>query len=401
MRERAARALREVLPRGARLNRILAAGPRIEPGRTRVIIAVPAKDEAGRIEACLEALATSAGRTPDPTQLLILVNDTVDATVDRALAAAGAGSLATLVACVTLPPREAHAGTARGVAMDAACRLGAPEAVVMTTDADSRADQDWIGANLAEIGRGAALVGGRIEWNHADAVPLPPAVQRASAAECRYLDLMRRLEWLLDPDPWNPWPHHGTMSGASMAATCASYRDVGGLPRVPVSEDRAMLARYRARDLPVVFSDAARVVTSGRADGRAPGGMADTVAERLRDADAPIDAFAEPARDWLARLRWRAQARVSWRVGADLGPLCRNLGLGSRTIEAARAATAFGAAWRTIEAASRFRGRSRLRPSQLPLETARLVAIVAAAEARLRLPVKDAPPADLAAVQSP
>lgn len=365
---------RSILPARAVLRRVGHAGT--AKAGIRATVAVPAKDEQRRIGVCLESLAAACARRE--AEIVVLVNNSSDATFARALGRGAALGLTLTVAEVVLPPHLAHAGAARGVAMDAASRLARPGAALMTTDADARVAPDWIAANCAELARGAALVCGRIEMEPIDAEALPAGVKAASAQEQQYLELMRKLESLIDPDPWNPWPHHGRCSGASMAVTSARYAAVGGLPRTPCGEDRAFLQRFREHDLPAVFADAARVVVSGRTTGRAPGGMADAVAARITDPNAPIDSFGEPALDWAARLKTRALARRLHRSGAGLLALCHALDLAPAAARAACGATAFGAAWARIEAASRFRSRRLLRPSQLAPEIARLQAIIAA-----------------------
>lgn len=400
MHDKLTAALRQVLPPKAQINRIVRYGE-LEAHAATVLVAVPAMNEERRVAACIGALAASARSSGTRVLVVLLVNNTRDATLERAISAARLERVDLLAADVALPKRTAHAGTARGVALDFACRLGSAEAALFSTDADSRVNPSWIPSNLEELSRGAALVGGRVAWNPSDAVSLPERVCQASVAETHYLDLMRRLEWLTDPDPWNPWPHHGAMSGASIATTCRWYRAVGGLPRVPVGEDRAMFERYRAHDLPVVFSDRAIVATSGRATGRAKGGMADTVAERILDPDAPIDVAAEPARDWAARLSCRAQLRLVYRLGSEPTALCEALGLTIADARAIARSPCFGAAWVRTERAPRLRVKRRLRPSQLPLETARLCQLIAVAELTAKpLPSRDAPQADVIASDS-
>jgi hypothetical protein len=111
---------------------------------------------------------------------------------------------------------------------------------------------------------------------------------------------------VLDPIEWNPWPHHATISGASLALTVESYRRVGGLPRVPLGEDKALVAQLLHHDLKIRFEPGIRVVTSGRVDGRAPGGVADTLRIRSIEPEAFCDDALEPFR---IAIRRRARSR--------------------------------------------------------------------------------------------
>src|SRR5579862_6595852 len=54
-----------------------------------------------------------------------------------------------------------------------------------------------------------------------------------------YGDLLTEIAAILDPEECNPWPHHSTISGASVALTRRIYRQVGRLPLVPLGEDKA------------------------------------------------------------------------------------------------------------------------------------------------------------------
>ncbi len=341
-----------------------------------VAVAIPARNEARRIGACLDSLAKA--QSGQKLKIVVLVNNTTDDTAAVAEWRCRENGLSARILDVDLPPEMAHAGGARGLALEIAARSLPPEGALLTTDADSRVAPDWITANLAELDRGAALVGGLIEIAPAEVPDFSPEARAALRAEAHYLDLMRRLESLLDPDPWNPWPHHGGMNGASMATRRIFHDRVGGLPRVPVSEDRALLARYRSFDLPVVHSDLPRVQTSGRIVGRAPGGMADAVAARLADADTLIDQWGEPARAWGERLRLRARVRELRAVGASLGPVLRKLGIPSGTGILIEGLPTFGATWSAIEAASRLRDRHRMRPSELLLQSLRLERMILA-----------------------
>lgn len=380
-----------LLPRGSGVRRIFQS---VAPAGEPAVIAIPAHDEVDTVEGCLRALDRAIAAAGLPARVLLLVNNSRDGTFERAAACIRRHALSASVLDLTLPAEHSHVGEARGTGMDLAACLAHPAGMILTTDADTRVDVRWLAENWKEFRRGAALVCGDIALDAADAARLPRAVQVLAVMEAHYLRLMRELETLLDPDPWNPAPHHGKAGGASLAASVAAYAQVGGLPRLAVSEDRALVERFRRHDLPVVFSSAARVVTSGRTAGRAEGGMADTLAARLLDREPPFDPSVEGAFEWCTRLLFRATVRRCHREKRDLKPVCRMLGVDPGMLPPPGTAT-FGGLWHALEATGRLAARRRLHLPDLAVERARLLRLVAAmgppAEAR-RPPFHSRPP---------
>ena len=280
-------------------------------GWPRVVVALPARDEASSIAKCLAALSVAARRSGAPVTLLVSANNCSDDTA----VIAGRGRLRGVTLAVeevTLPMQMAHAGGARRHAMDRAADFAGDAGVVMTTDADSCVDPDWIAANLVELSRGADAVAGMVTFNAADRASLPVLTGRA--AEWRLSCLQARIEHLLDPRPHDPWPRHIWAWGASIALTVAAYRAVGGLPAVPLAEDRALAAAIEAGGLRLRRSYAPLVYTSPRRAGRAPGGFADLLDSYSRDPSALCDAALEPTADFARRVRARARARIAGRV---------------------------------------------------------------------------------------
>ncbi len=180
-----------------------------------------------------------------------------------------------------------------------------------------------------------------------------PSFGAARALEWRLADLHARLGSLIDPVVHDPWPNHIWAWGASLAATAAAYRTVGGMPPVPLAEDRAFAARIEAHDLRLRHSHAPVVYTSARRSGRAPGGFADLIDAYATTADTPCDAALEPTRVLVQRLQLRARCRAEGRSG-------------------------FGARWTMIEAATPALQRQRLHPDALPAEVALAERIIAA-----------------------
>ena len=114
--------------------------------RSHAIVAIPACNEAARIEACLAALATQRDGYGDPVadgafEILVFANNCTDATAEAARSFAAVCPHPVVVICETLAPEHANAGWARKRAMDlAAERLreaGHHDGMLLTTDADS------------------------------------------------------------------------------------------------------------------------------------------------------------------------------------------------------------------------------------------------------------------------
>jgi hypothetical protein len=222
--------------------------------RRRCVVAIPVKDEEQRLPACLSALANQRNRDGRPVipgsfGIVVFANNCRDRSASLARSLGAELSLPVRVVEASLPPAAAHAGIARRAAMDIAeAWLGeenAHKGVILTTDADSRVSADWIATNLAAIDAGADAVLGDIALDEEGDL-LPPALHRRGELESAYEALLTELSALLDPLDHNPWPHHATISAATIAITRDAYLAVGGLPRVPITPS----SRARRRGQP-------------------------------------------------------------------------------------------------------------------------------------------------------
>jgi hypothetical protein len=245
------------------------------------------------------------------------------------------------------------------------------DGVILTTDADSQVPPDWIANNLAAIDAGADAVLGRLALDEEGDL-LPGALHRRGCLEGSYEALLTELSAAFDPIEWNPWPHHATISGASLALTVESYRRVGGLPRVPLGEDKALVAQLLHHDLKIRFEPGIRVVTSGRIDGRAPGGVADTLRIRSIEPEAFCDEALEPFRIAIKRARSRRQLRSLHQRGelSETGGWRETLRISLDDGRRIAQADTFGRAWSIAEAGSSLLRRRALTPAELPGEIA-------------------------------
>jgi Glycosyl transferase family 2 len=352
----------------------------LSPIRPGFVVAIPVRDEEQRLPACLRALAQQRNRLgesipPTLVRVVVLANNCADQSADLARELGGRLSLDVRVVEARLPRSSAHAGAARREVMDLAEAWleegGERDGVILTTDADSQVASNWIAENLAAFQAGADAVLGRIDLD-GEGKFLPEALHQRGELEDAYERLLTELSWLLDPLEHNPWPHHATISGASLGVTRTAYCRVGRLPRVPLGEDKALIALLSRQDARIRYCPTAHVITSGRTDGRAPGGVADTLAIRSREPDAFCDDALEPFRTAFARASWRGQLRRLHDAGrlaldqdwaAELGLLASHF---SEIVKE----HAFGAAWNVIEERSPLFARRLLRPAELPEQIA-------------------------------
>ncbi len=331
-------------------------------GMGPVIVAIPVNNEEAYIGACLEALENQIAGHAD--HIVLLLNNCTDRTASIAHGFRSRLRSALHIRDIRLPPEHANAGHARRLAMEEAARIAGGRGVLMTTDADGRVDPDWVGANLACLGAGADAVAGWAELDPLDWGAIPYALHADDARECAYDSVCDEIHALLDPDPDDPLPRHTQASGASIAVTASAYRQVGGLPCVASSEDRAFLATLRRNDARIRHAPECRVVVSGRIVGRAAGGMADTIRRRLAEPDRFLDVRLEPAEDCARRASFRQIARQAYKRQDNAEPSWRHLGLSEAAEKLDR--RTFGMAWETIEAAMPCLERRRVSVAELP-----------------------------------
>jgi cellulose synthase/poly-beta-1,6-N-acetylglucosamine synthase-like glycosyltransferase len=352
---------------------VLVPPPPTEPA---FVVAIPVRDEEERLPACLRALARQRDRLgqaipPTLVRVVVFANNCTDRSAGLARKLGAGLSLEVRVVEARLPPAGAHAGAARRAAMDLAAawlaEAGDRDGVILTTDADSRVAPNWIAENLAAFAAGAEAVLGRIDLDE-EGARLPEALHRRGELEDTYERLLTELSWLLDPLGHDPWPHHATISGASLGVTRAAYCRVGRLPRVPVGEDKALIALLSRHDARIRHCPTAHVITSGRTHGRAPGGVADALAIRSREPDAFCDEALEPFRVAFARAAWRGRLRRRHRAGrlALDQDWAAKLGISPREVNDIIQESAFGAVWEAIEDRSPLFARRLLRPAELP-----------------------------------
>jgi hypothetical protein len=353
------------------------------------IVAIPVRDEADHIAHCLRALDGQVGIAPGSLGIVLLVNNSSDGTLG--IVEDLAPRLAHPLRVIERNSPEANAGWARRGAMDAAAdwleENGIRDGLVLTTDADSSVAPDWVARNLAAVAAGADAVAGQVVLDVEDEARLPASLRARGLLEETYERLLTELAARLDPDPQDPWPTHWTQSGASLAVTLAAYRQVDGMPPIALGDDRAFISRLKAANLVVRHTPDIVVATSGRLEGRAKGGVADTMRVRVEEPDCACDGRLEALPRAIFRYRWHRRLRKLHAAGtiADTKRWAPALGIAADEAERLLHTGRIGELIESIDASSPQLRSPTLRPSELPRQIARARLAVAALRLRDRI----------------
>lgn len=253
----------------------------------RITVCIPARDEAALIGATLAALGAQraldgAPLPPNFFEVLIYANNCSDDTVTVAReVAARLPRVPIFVLERTLRAGRAHIGTARKHVLDVAAarflRARRPAGIVASLDSDTLADPHWI-AWIAHEMRGRDAVAGHVTIAERDQERLLAPVRLLYARELTYRRLLAEVEALVDPNPDDPQPRHGSFVGASFAVTAACYVAAGGLPPRRRLEDLAFVHALVRIDARIRYSPHVRATTSARVSARVEGGFGTFIA---------------------------------------------------------------------------------------------------------------------------
>lgn len=279
-----------------------------------VAICVPARNEAGSLAATLAALA-SLDRDDRWLVVCVYLDSCTDGS-EHVMVDAGVN--------FPWPLRVARGEQMQpnaGVARAAAMALGleevgdGPDALLLSTDADSRPRRDWLQAATRALAESDVAVG-RI-------VRVGGENDRQARLE-HYLDRLHAFRRMVDPVPWevSNGTHHG--GGANLAIRAGAYRALGGFRPLAAGEDAQLLDDAARAGLRVRRDPAMVVETSSRRVGRAPGGLADSLRmldiEGLPRVQHPAAAVWQYERHAAARAAWDVLTpRACEAVGALIG----------------------------------------------------------------------------------
>lgn len=290
----------------------------VDRGSPRLCVCVPARNEADRLPRLIDALAAQqwAGIIP----VVVAVNNTHDTSLDvlQRCQVRHAGRLAIDVVTRDFPAPQAHAGSARRMAMDRGVEMldGDATGVLVSTDADARPPADWLANIMAAVAGGADIVGGRIAIDPDE--PLPLEAAKLHRALEHYWSGVRAIEDSIDPVAWDMPPRHGDHTGASLAITVRAYRDAGGVPLIATGEDRALVDAAVACGARLAHPCDVWVRVSSRRDGRASGGMAEAMAQLVAAGCGDTAVMVPDYAHWHARARWRRGLREQAHSAAQI-----------------------------------------------------------------------------------
>ncbi len=258
-----------------------------------IAVIIPARNEAERIAACLAALSDQCA---DRVSIVLVVNNTIDDTVEIARNTAHHHGLSLEILYRCLLPEEG-VGTARRIGCDHALQSMPQLRYLLTTDADCIAARDWIDRNIAHL-QEADAVCGKIELIESEASILEGMDRALATNEGEYRNLVQQFyaQHALGCDDITET--HGEAAGASLAFRVKSYLDIGGFPRVKCGEDRRIIRNLRSSGHSVKHANDVVVRASCRLMGRAAGGMSDAIMARITGTDYLIDDCL-PSASWL------------------------------------------------------------------------------------------------------
>ncbi len=227
--------------------------------RWSVGVVIPAQNEEGTIEACIESVLESL-RLADLREswVVVVADQCTDRTVDRARGALGSAGQ-------VLEVNWASAGAARreGAArvLDRWRDVDPARIWLANTDADSYVSRDWIRIQLCLADQGVTAVAGIVHLDVGGSVAAHKIYQETYSIGAEGT--------------------HSHVHGANLSVRADAYEDVGGWSNLALAEDHCLWARLRRRGWRVSSPVSSFVITSARLLGRAKGGFADTLRARV------------------------------------------------------------------------------------------------------------------------
>ncbi|TIH40593.1 glycosyltransferase [Subtercola vilae] len=257
-------------PRPFATSRLPASPSPFAPVRSFAIV-VPARNEELLIAQCLTALGLARSSTeasfaelgaPCPhISITLVVDNSVDDTARIARTFPGVD---------VLELDRSNVGVSRAVGVAHALRSLRPHllhtAWIANTDADSAVPSNWITSQLALAAAGADVIIGTVRPDFAD-------LTDAQVARWR--------------ETHTPGTANGHVHGANLGVRASVYVAAGAFDSLAEHEDVDLVARLRSLGARIVASADAEVLTSGRQQGRTPGGYAGYLRNNLLGEPAP------------------------------------------------------------------------------------------------------------------
>ena len=229
---------------------------------TDLAVVIPARNEALMLPGCLTAVEKAADRLHVlAPQVRVTVWTVLDACTDASEdVAARHGARVLSITAGSVGVARAH-GFAAVIADACERSVALPQLWIASTDADSIVPENWLASQWAFAVAGVDATVGTVEPDD-------------------HLNPAAKLAWLKLHTLEEDHPH---IHGANFGVRANAYQQVGGFRPLVAHEDVDLVDRLRAAEGVVVRStDAHRVITSSREDGRAANGFADYLKDLRR-----------------------------------------------------------------------------------------------------------------------
>ncbi|MGJ8593862.1 MAG: glycosyltransferase [Aquaticitalea sp.] len=236
----------------------------------KMVITIPAKNESESIIKTLEAISNQklCDRKPFNSsrfELLVLCNNCSDDTYVKCNQFS-AKYTAINVHCMELNSDELNTvGAARRILMNIASGRLSENGFIITTDADTIPDSNWLATIESYSETNIGLVCGfiRSDYESVDGQAL-----KYLQAKDEYLMLKSELEHKLLPNLNDPWPRHSYHWGPNLAIKNNVYNAVGGIQPLHFLEDVDLYNRVVSLGIAVRHCMDTIVTTSTRIDSR-------------------------------------------------------------------------------------------------------------------------------------
>lgn len=211
----------------------------------KIGVVIPAHNEAARIGACLASIQQAVMQLPSgiAVQVVVVLDSCEDATLDK-VKQAGVDYLCCAFRCV---------GKVRDLGVRSLIEQGATW--IACTDADTVVAADWLTQQLT----------------HLEQAPVSMICGVVSVDSWQGLSDTTREQYLAH---YQDRMDHRHIHGANLSFASRDYVAVGGFDAIGCHEDVGLVKKFEHHQLPIVWSNAVRVITSSRLLARAQQGFA-------------------------------------------------------------------------------------------------------------------------------
>lgn len=222
-----------------------------------ISVLIPACNEEELLARCLNSILNAKSELPPycTADIVLAVNASTDQTIRLGRALLGTKGL-------VLDLNEPNVGHARKMAANAALqRYKGPldRCWLANTDADCEVPINWLLYQL--------IVANSDVQGIAGIVKVDSFCEHEITVSSKFLE-----SYLINPDGTHPHVH-----GANLGVRADAYKRVGGWKELTTAEDHDLWNRMTSFNIPKISDANLFVYTSGRRNGRAPHGFADTL----------------------------------------------------------------------------------------------------------------------------